>query len=826
MLVLTIIVNTNIFSQPMLFGMTSKGGDGAGVIFSMSPGASMHSFQYNMPIINPGDYPKGLIEARNGKLYGTTMFGGAFGFGILFEYDRATNTYTKKFDFNGSANGKNPSGSLIQAENGMLYGMTSAGGAFDYGVIFEYDITYDICTKKMDFNGKVNGAKPFSTFMLASNGRFYGTTSSGGEYDDGVLFEYSYSSNSYLKKIDFIANSKGAYPNGTLVEGAQGKLYGMAAEGGAFNKGLIYEYDFITNICTKKMDFNGVNGRNPYNNSLMKASDSKLFGMTTTGGINDLGVLFEYDIASNAFSKKIDFGGSNYGATPIGTVIKASDGKLYGANVSGGVHGFGVLFEYDMEAGTFIKKLDFFAISGGADPANLLMEASDKKIYGLTNYGGTFNKGVLFEYDLDNSFYTKKLDLIDKSNGADPKGSLMLASNGYLYGLTSQGGLSGKGVLFEYDVIKHIYTKKFSFDGEGTGANPNGNLIQAANGKLYGFASQGGSYSGGVLFEYDTETNVLSKKVDFDGANNGKKPNGSLIEAPNGMLYGMTNSGGINNVGVLFEYDYGNDTYTKKIDFSGITNGSNPFGSLIYSHTGKLYGLTSAGGMHQFGVLFEYDFKSNTLVKRVDFNGTINGRYPMGDLVQANNGRLYGMTSEGGENNLGVIFEYDQKENLITKKFDFSLENGSNPRGSLMHASNGKLYGMTSLGGANNLGVIFEYDVLTNTYTKKMDFDAEHGANPIFGNIIEVLGVTGLETAQTTEGSLLIFPNPTLDLITIKSENPVENLLVVNSLGQIIIQKNNSGNKVDIDLRGYPEGVYYLRLKQVNGIINKRIVKH
>lgn len=827
MLVLTTIVNTNIFSQPTLFGMTSRGGDGAGVIFSMLPGESTYDYRYNFSIINPGNYPKGMIQASNGKLYGTTTFGGKHGFGLLFEYDIATNTYIKKVDFNGSANGKYPSGSLIQAENGMLYGMTSEGGAFDKGVIFEYDISYDICAKKMDFNGKVNGAKPFSTFMLASNGKFYGTTSAGGEYDDGVLFEYSYSSNSYLKKIDFLASSKGAYPNGTLIEGTAGKLYGMAAEGGVYSKGLIYEYDFNTNLCTKKMDFDGVKGRNPYNNSLMKASSSKLFGMTTTGGTNDLGVMFEFDIASNAYSKKIDFGGSAYGATPIGTVIKASNGKLYGANVSGGAHGFGVLFEYDMEAGTFTKKLDFFAASGTADPANLIMEASDKKIYGMTNYGGTFSKGVLFEYNLDNSFYTKKLDMQDKSNGAIPKGSLTVASNGYLYGLASEGGVYGAGVLFEYDMIKNIFAKKIDFDGEGLGAYPNGNLIEAEKGKMYGLTAKGGSSSNGVLFEYDTEKNILTKKMDFSSLSDGSKPYGNLMKASNGKLYGMTYSGGINNVGTLFEYDYENSIFTKKKDFAGISTGGNPFGDLVESHNGKLYGLTSAGGINHFGVLFEYDQKSNTLIKKVDFDGPILGRYPMGNLIQAANGNLYGMTSEGGIDNLGVLFEYDPKANLITKKFDFSSASGANPRGSLKYASNGKLYGMTSLGGAYNFGVIFEYDYITNTYTKKMDFDGDQGANPIYSNIIEVLRTTGVATVDALEDkSLFVFPNPVSDIITITSEKPIENLLLMNSVGQVVLQKNTSTTLINVDLKSYPEGIYYIKLKQRDGVLTKKIVKH
>lgn len=826
MLALTLIVNTNSFSQPTLLGMTSQGGEGAGVIFALSPGASAYSYQYNLSVLNPGNYPKGMVEASNGKLYGTTTFGGALGFGILFEYDIATNSYIKKVDFDGTLIGKHPSGSLIQAENGKLYGMTSAGGAYDFGVIYEYDITYNSCVKKVDFDGQLKGAKPIATLMQASNGRFYGTTSAGGEYDNGVLFAYDPFTNALSKKIDFNTGTHGAYPNGILVEGAAGKLYGMAAEGGANGKGLIYEYNFLNNSFSVKMSFNGSNGRNPYNNSLVKVTNSKLYGMTTVGGVNDLGVLFEYDIVSNSYIKKVDFGGVNFGASPIGGVIKADNGNLYGATVYGGLNGFGVMFEFDLATNNFNKKLDFIAASGGANPGNLLMQASDGKIYGITSYGGAFNKGILFDYDISKSIYNKRLDFVDKSDGCMPKGSLMLASNNLLYGLTTEGGLYDMGVLFEYDMIKNTYEKKLNFDGEGIGANPSGSLVQTANGKMYGLTPKGGSYGNGVLFEYDHENKILIKKNDFTGTIDGKRPYGSLVYASNDKLYGMTSSGGTGNMGVLFEYDYINETYTKKVEFSGVANGSTPMASLIQAENGKLYGLTSSGGMHQFGVLFEYDYKSNTLVKKVDFDGTTKGRYPMGNLVQAYDGKLYGMTYEGGANNLGVIFSYDPKANIFTKKIDFTMANGSNPRGGLVQSKNGKLYGMTSYGGANNLGVLFEYDFKDNTYAKKMDFDAAHGGNPGSGNLIEVLSIaTGIEMTEASSNTLLVFPNPTEDILTIEFDKPIGDISVVNSIGQVIIQKNVVDNNALINLSEYPDGVYFLRLKQHYGNNYKKIVK-
>ena len=234
--------------------------------------------------------------------------------------------------------------------------------------------------------------------------------------------------------------------------------------------------------------------------------------------------------------------------------------------------------------------------------------------------------------------------------------------------------------------------------------------------ELWGVTSRGGTSDAGVLFKIDANGanhQTVYNWIKYEGGN----PKGSLIKAANGKLYGLALMGGVYPEGVLFEYDPATNIYTKKYDFDG-TNGSYPFGSLIQASNGKLYGLTAYGGVNNDGVLFEYDPATDIYTKKYDFDGT-NGKYPKGSLLQADNGKLYGMTLNGGTNDNGVLFEYDLSTNTYTKKYDFDSTNGSNPYlNSLIQASNGKLYGMTTKGGINNDGVLFEYDPLTEIYTK------------------------------------------------------------------------------------------------------------
>ncbi|MBS1927775.1 MAG: T9SS type A sorting domain-containing protein, partial [Bacteroidetes bacterium] len=239
----------------------------------------------------------------------------------------------------------------------------------------------------------------------------------------------------------------------------------------------------------------------------------------------------------------------------------------------------------------------------------------------------------------------------------------------------------------------------------------------------------------GVIFSYDPVTSTYSKLIDF-GFTDGRNPQGSLLQASDGKLYGMTSNGGSNNYGVIFSYDPVTSTYSKLKDFSS-TDGSNPSGSLMQASDGKLYGMTYGGGSNNAGVIFSYDPVTSTYTKLKDF-GSTDGKYPNGSLMQAADGKLYGMTYWGGSNNAGVIFSYDPVTSTFSKLKDFSGTDGMFPTGSLMQAADGKLYGMTKYGGSNGMGVAFSFDIPGSVYTKLQDFNGSNGAYPQYNSFIEI----------------------------------------------------------------------------------------
>jgi uncharacterized repeat protein (TIGR03803 family) len=375
-------------------------------------------------------------------------------------------------------------------------------------------------------------------------------------------------------------------------------------------------------------------------------------------------------------------------------------------------------------------------------------QTTAQDLWGMTPKGGANDGGVIFKYDATLGAQTVVYSF-EEATGNQPDGDLLQASNGKLYGLASRGGINGMGVLFEYNPQTETYTKMVDFDGTATGGYPNANLIEASNHKLYGMTGDGGLNGGGVLFEYDL-SGGFQKLHDFNETD-GTQPRGSLMEFQ-GALYGVTWNGGDGGWGTLFNYDLTTGTLSKLHDFTGESAGKHPVGNLIEAN-GKLYGMTHEGGSEDIGIIYEYDAAPGTgpnFTVLYNFTQAASiGYAPFGSLIKAADGNFYGLTLFGGTTGRGAIFEFNLLNATCDAKYNFkpsgaAYEDGYNPYGSLFQASNGNLYGMTSEGGVmddeNNkisYGILFEYNLTTNNYAIKVDFDGTNGAQPSSGALIQ-----------------------------------------------------------------------------------------
>ena len=354
-----------------------------------------------------------LCEADNGKLYGLTRLGGTHQMGTIFLFDPITNEHKKVGDFKGRSNGSHPYGSLVKAKNGMLYGMTNRGGAYNQGTIFEFDPKNSTLTHKIDFDGWT-GSKPHNILVQASNGNLYGMAQTGGTHDQGVLFEYNIRKGQIRAVINFERKVTGSNPLGGLIEVDGHRLFGMTLFGGLYNEGVIYEYNLKTEEYIKRIDLvPNVTGNRPQGNFVQLNSEI-LIGATHFGGKYNNGTLFEYNIKEHTFNKVHDFNSYTTGENPKPTLIKAKNNMLYGMTIYGGKNRFGVLYEYNPATKELAKKLDFEGVNNGQSPCGPLTETSDGRIFGVTHVGGTYGKGIIFEYNVETNVIIKKYDFVGK----------------------------------------------------------------------------------------------------------------------------------------------------------------------------------------------------------------------------------------------------------------------------------------------------------------------------------------------------------------------------------------------------------------------------
>lgn len=400
----------------------------------------------------------------------------------------------------------------------------------------------------------------------------------------------------------------------------------------------------------------------------------------------------EYDPVTSKITKKFDFNDkqNETGRYPLAQLTQTADGKLYGMTYTGAIADVGGVFQFDPQTNIYTRQFDFHTSEIGNMPISSLIHASDKMLYGITETGGIRNKGTIFQYDPVLDTYSKKFDFTNMATGEMPIGGIVQAKDGKIYGTTSMGGSQDRGVLFRFDPLTNAYKAEFEFDSIN-GSVPLGELMQASDGKIYGMTSEGGVNNTGVLFQYDPATSKLVKKYDFKNDGHGEKPEGGLVETGDGKLLGVTTSGGINvsgsfseGLGVVFQYDLASGSYTKKADFDSIS-GILPNGTLVKTGDGKYYGMATRGGLFTkesrdgLGTIFQYDPATSTVSSKYNFDGLINGKLPNGSLLVAADGNLYGATNSGGSENYGVLFQFNPQTNKYTKKMDLTKSSGMLP---------------------------------------------------------------------------------------------------------------------------------------------------
>jgi uncharacterized repeat protein (TIGR03803 family) len=508
-----------------------------------------------------------------------------------------------------------------------------------------------------------------------------------------------------------LTNVSGYSPQGPLVQGPDGALYGTARNGGVASlPGTVFRLNGDgTRFCVLKWFTNYADGSYPSGSLVL--SGSTLYGATREGGITGSGVIFKVNTDGSGFAVLKHFDGDD-GAGPTGDLVMAGS-TLYGTTwYQGGSNNCGVVFKMNTDGSGFAV-LKRFALSDGAWPYGGLV-LGGSTLYGTASYGGSSYCGVVFKVNTDGSGYAV-LKNFTGSDGSYPNARLVLAGN-TLYGATGYGGSlysqdnSGYGVLFKVNTDGSGYTVLSSFNGSD-GYYPEGGLVLSGS-TLYGTAGGGGSSDDGVVFQVNTDGSGYTVLKSFTGSD-GAGPAGLLLAGS--TFYGTTGSGGSADDGVVFQMNTDGSGYSVLATFTG-TDGLSPHGGLVLAGS-TLYGTTDWGGSSYTGnssgdgVVFKVntDGSGFGVLKSLTDN---DGANPYAGLVLAGNS-LYGTTEYGGTsdptnypNGAGVVFEVDTDGSGYTVLRYFTGRDGANPQADLVLAD-GTLYGTTSGGGDFACGAVF-----------------------------------------------------------------------------------------------------------------------
>jgi uncharacterized repeat protein (TIGR03803 family) len=724
------------------------------VVFAQVQYAVLHSINGNLEASNPSG---ALIQARDGNLYGVTSSGGAYNQGTIYRITPG-GVFTVLYAFPGGAAGSKPEAGLLQATDGNFYGTTASGGASNDGTLFRLAPTGEV-TALRSLNGPTDGSSPQAALIQASDGLLYGVATSGGAYGHGTAFRLSLDGTFALLHGFSGFPTDGDQPSSPLVAGADGTLFGTTAFGGpkdsvcgqfyliGCGRGTVFRMtpDGAVEILHS---FGGSTGDGSLPRSLIHASDGQLYGSTQYGGGSCANGVDEYDCGNGTvFRVDPETAGVtllhvwNASTEGVGaaTLIQARDGTLFGTMQ------IGTIFRMTLDGVVNVLRKD------APDFDSPLVQASDGLFYGAPSFADT--RGSIFVIDSSGSLTALYTFVAGGPDGSCPgqwsvsPSHLLEASDGNFYGTMCSGGRQNKGLIFRVSPTGS-WTVLHTFSGGFDGGSP-GPLLQASDGNLYGTTAVNGLFNAGIVFTL-TLDGAFTILHAFDRAD-GNQPT-SLIQGTDGNFFGTTANGGGFNSGTVFRMTPGGQL--KTLHLFPPSEGDYPSG-LIQASDGNFYGttqntvfrMTPAGGLttlHSFesrsspqplvqgsdGNLYGSTHCSGSQLFRLSLSSVFTplastggfcgfpGESPVTNTLEVGrNGVVYGTVAGSNSGTVdfpsfwGTLFELTPNGGVtVLHQFGASPSSGSGPV-ALVQARDGTLYGLTQYGGAFGTGVFFRANV-------------------------------------------------------------------------------------------------------------------
>lgn len=607
-----------------LYGTTTQGGIyEAGTVFKVNPDGSgftvlLHFEWGPFNTSSTGSFTRlaGVIQGIDGALYGTTYQGGRFTHGTVFKINTDGSGFTVLKHFSESpGDSGSPAGGLVQGLDGTLYG-TAAGGSNFSGTVFKLNPDGTGFAILKDFDSLITGRGPTGTLVLAADGRLYGTAGSGGTYGYGTAFKLNVNGTGFTVIKHFDNSSTGAFPTG-LTQGSDRAFYGTAIRGGSHDYGTVFKLSADENVFTVLKHLDDYETGSFPQCPPMQGADGAVYGTAYYGGSYNGGTLFKVDPNGTSFTVLKSLEWVANGAWPAATLTQGADGAFYGTATDKGPSsaddssGYGTVFKINRDGSNFtiLKELSTRPdlTQSGGNPLADLIQGTDGAFYGTTPSGGTnLWYGTVFKLNADGSGFTV-LKNFDRWSGGQPSAPLLEGSDAALYGTASCCGGSDGGTLFKLNLDGSDFLVLKNFDWFETGAHPDAGLTQGTDGALYGTTTYGGTYGFGTAFKVKTDGNdfnVLSHATNWQGGSY----SGGSIQGSDGAIYGTVLYGGEDGFGTVYRANPDGSDYTILLDFDFATNGAYPRAKLTEGADGNLYGTTYGGGDAGAGTVFRLVF--------------------------------------------------------------------------------------------------------------------------------------------------------------------------------------------------------------------------
>ncbi len=386
------------------------------------------------------------------------------------------------------------------------------------------------------------------------------------------------------------------------------------------------------------------------------------------------------------------------------------------------------------------------AAFSGSQPGSGAVLGPDGALYGTTATTTTVTGGLIYRAESDGGSI-RTIYQIKPTEAYSPIAGLLLGSDGMFYGSSTLGDVSklnttgtvfrvapdGSGftLLHSFEVYSNSNSLGFAINSDG--ASPEAELIEGSDGLLYGSTRVGGTNGTGVLFRINrdgtgftvlhTFGEITSDADVIPGINaDGYGTLGPLVAYADGYLYGTAAAGGPNGTGTMFRLHFDGSGFevlhvfdVTTTDDNGLAvneGGANPIAGLTDGGDSRLYGTTNIGGSAGSGTIFAYDPVGGVFTTLHEFDGAAGAR-PTGELLLADDGRLYGNTVTGGTNSsgstttYGTVFAMARDGTGFEVLHSFEGQDGSSPSGRLVQLDSNTFAGVAQGGGKCGQGVLY-----------------------------------------------------------------------------------------------------------------------